>query len=95
MDGENSKIPNGKESGEKGGQLELKAQGNTGTEGKECERDKGRKEEKSKQRSKLGGSRGFAKRIKLWLPWLSVCTEMSVHCDILPYSLPCCPAPTS
>lgn len=47
MDGENSKIPNVKESGEKGGQHELKAQGNTGTEGKECERDKGRKEEKT------------------------------------------------
>lgn len=46
------------------------------------------------QRSKQKERRGLARRLRLWLPLLSVCTEMSEHCDILPYSFPCCPATT-
>lgn len=53
-----------------------KAQGNAGHEGKEKERD-----DEQWRKEKSGGVnrgwRGHAKRLRLWLPLLSVCTEMS------------------
>ncbi len=58
---------------------------------REIKRDREKNEE---WRSKQRGRRGLARRLRLWLPLLSVCTEMSEHCDILPYSFPCCPAAT-
>ena len=66
-------------------------QGMKGERMKEIKRGEKKNEE---WRSKQRGRRGLARRLGLWLPLLSVCTEMSAHCDILPYSFPCCLATT-
>lgn len=59
-----------------------------GMKAKEKEVDK-EKERKMNSESKQRGRSGLASGLRLWLPLLSVCTEMSECCDILPYSFPC------